>query len=209
MERVGGPIESLARDLGLWGGVKLHRIRVAWSGLFDSADSMLSLHCEPASLEFGRLVVNVENSLWLSGIRYRKNDMLRKLEPYGVKSLTLRVGDVPERKKPPRKKRLKPGRPQGEDAELIDALTQCLPDAELKLAAKRAIARSMGYAGETAYDGGVGYDGGTPGGDDKAAIDGNPVHGNGVVLGSGVAIDGKTLEDKSPDTDDKTLDGKS
>jgi hypothetical protein len=145
MERVGGPIESLARDLGLWGGVKLHRIRVAWSALFDSPDSRFSEHIEPVSLELGRLVVNVESSLWLTKVHYYKNDMLRKLEPYGVRYLTLRVGEVPERKKRDRKKRLKHGPPEGEDAALIESLTRCLPDAELKLAAKRAVARSMGY----------------------------------------------------------------
>jgi hypothetical protein len=153
MERVGGPIESLARDLGLWGGVKLHRIRVAWSALFDSASSRFSQHIEPVSLEFGRLVVNVESGLWLSKIHYYKNEMLRKLEPFGVKAVILRVGDVPERKKPAGKRRLKTGPLKDEDAQLIESLTKCLPDAELKLAAGKAIARSMGYDSRVIKDG--------------------------------------------------------
>lgn len=91
MQSAGSVLESLARELGIDGALRLHQVRDRWSNVFKGP---LSLHSYPSSLRGESLLVNVDSPVWLQEINFLRAEMLERLGPFGVKDIRFRLGKV-------------------------------------------------------------------------------------------------------------------
>jgi hypothetical protein len=91
LQKAGSVLESLARELGLDGALKLHDIRDQWANVFKRP---LSLHTYPSTLIGENLFVNVDSPVWLQEINFLKSELIEKLRPFGVKDIKFRLGKV-------------------------------------------------------------------------------------------------------------------
>lgn len=91
LQKAGSVLESLAKEIGIDGALRLHNIRDHWANVFKKP---LSLHSYPSSLIGNNLFVNVDSPVWLQEINFLRPELLEKLRPFGVKDIRFRLGKV-------------------------------------------------------------------------------------------------------------------
>jgi len=89
LENAGSILASIFKNIGMEDGLVLARLQREWATLFEEP---LSLHIYPASLNNGVLVVNVDSPLWLQQLKFFKQALLKKLEPYRIHTIDFRHG---------------------------------------------------------------------------------------------------------------------
>ncbi len=97
MRRADSLLAPLIRDLGIRDGVRLAGIRKDWSSLL--ADPV-PLHTYPLMLSGDELLIAVDSPVWLQELQFYKENIVRKLGPYGVKAVRFRLGRVSAQAKP-------------------------------------------------------------------------------------------------------------
>ncbi len=88
-------LASFIKNIGIEDGVKLTEIKKNWELIFGEP---LSHHMAPWRLSNGELLLNVDSNVWLQELKFYKEDILKKLSSYGVKTLKLRLGRVSMKK---------------------------------------------------------------------------------------------------------------
>ena len=91
MKRINSLCIPLIRNLGIEEGVRFAEIRKDWFSLFSKP---LVSHMSPCALSNGELLLNVDSPGWLQELHYYKNDILKKMSSYGVKTVRFRMGRV-------------------------------------------------------------------------------------------------------------------
>jgi len=95
VKRADSLLASVIKDLGIADGVKFAEIKRDWNALFDQP---LSFHMSPSMLSNGELLIFVDSPAWLQELSFFREDIRRKLESYGVKSIRFRLGRVATKK---------------------------------------------------------------------------------------------------------------
>lgn len=91
MKRADSLLNPFIRELGIEDGVKLAEIRRNWYNLFDKP---LSYHMSPFILSKGEILLNVDSPVWLQELTFYKEDIIKKMSSYGVKTVRFRLGRV-------------------------------------------------------------------------------------------------------------------
>jgi hypothetical protein len=91
VKRADSLLNPFIRELGIEDGVKLAEIRRNWYNLFDKP---LSYHMSPFILSKGEILLNVDSPVWLQELTFYKEDIIKKMSSYGVKTVRFRLGRV-------------------------------------------------------------------------------------------------------------------
>jgi hypothetical protein len=92
-------LRPVVKNLEIEDGVRFSEIKKNWLLLFQKP---LIYHVAPALFSEGELVLNVDSPGWLQELKFFTGDIVKKLNPYGVKTIRLRLGRVALNHKGPR-----------------------------------------------------------------------------------------------------------
>jgi hypothetical protein len=129
------------KELGIQENVQLAEIKKIWHQLFSRP---LSDHMAPARLSSGEMLLNVDSPAWLQQLKFFTEEILKKLGPYGIKTVRFRLGDV-SLKRPARTKRseIKKRALSDQEADYITQTVSRLEDSELSNYISRAMRKSF------------------------------------------------------------------
>ncbi len=138
MKKADAVLGPMLKRLGIESGVRLERIRKDWFALFEPT---LTSHMYPAGCTEKELLINVDSPAWMQQFTYARNDILKKLSPYGIADLRFRIGRVRQQKshKPHSGRQL----PLSPDDAAFAAATVAHLDAGLRESVRRAMERSL------------------------------------------------------------------
>jgi hypothetical protein len=123
------------KDLGMENAMRFHLIETQWERLVGGT---LALHASPASLSGSQLLIFVDAPAWLQELSFRKGEIIRKLEAFGIRDVRFRVGRI-------RKPLPKPARTSRklteEEKMLITEILSPIGDAEVREHARLAMER--------------------------------------------------------------------
>jgi hypothetical protein len=77
------------KDLGMENAMRFHLIETQWNSLMGGT---LALHASPANLSGDQLLIFVDAPAWLQELSFRKAEIIRKLEAFGIRDVRFRVG---------------------------------------------------------------------------------------------------------------------
>jgi len=89
MKRADTLLTPFLKNSGIQDGVKLAAMQAQWHHLFSMP---LSDHILPFGFSKGELILNVDSHIWLQELNFLKQDIVKKLSPYGVRTVRLRIG---------------------------------------------------------------------------------------------------------------------
>lgn len=148
MKRADSLLAGVFRELGIEDGVKLGEIRRRWNSLFRKP---LPSHMAPALLSRGELLIVVDSPVWLQELRFRQDDILRKLRPFRVEAVRFKLGKVSLNVSSDAQRRAlqkKPGILDGGELSLVEDMVSSVDDAELRETIRSAIGKAI-LAGKT------------------------------------------------------------
>ena len=141
MKRIDSLLSPFVKRLGIEGACRIVGVRKAWHTIFGEP---LALHMWPSKIEGRELIINVDSPLWLQQISFFKSDIIRKLQPFDIQDVRMRIGKTRLARRGVRESRERQSVPLDRDArEFIETLTSEIRDAELKNAMARALERSF------------------------------------------------------------------
>lgn len=145
MENTGSILATLFKNAGMGDKLTLARLQAEWADRFDEP---LSLHTFPLSLNKGLLVVNVDSPLWMQQLKFFKQAMLKKLDPYGIKAIDFRQGRTNLSRfrrvqEEPEGYELREQKLSAEDTEWIEQTLSDVSDAELKERIKTVLEKAL------------------------------------------------------------------
>jgi hypothetical protein len=91
VKRADSLIIPLVKELGVEDGVRLAEMKKNWDDLFNEP---LVSHMSPFMLSEGEVILNVDSPVWLQELNFLKEDIIKKLHHYGVRSVRFRLGKV-------------------------------------------------------------------------------------------------------------------
>lgn len=91
MQRADSLIGEIIKDLGLSEGVALARIKSNWTELFSPP---IVNHMSAVALRDSELLLNVDSPEWLQQLSYYRSEILKRLDPFGVRQVRFRLGRV-------------------------------------------------------------------------------------------------------------------
>jgi hypothetical protein len=138
VKKTGAVLDPILRSLGLESGVRLARIRNDWHKLFDE---QVTFQLYPASLSGSELLLNVSSPIWMQQFSFHKQQILKKLNSYGVQSIRFRLGKIPPRMKESRPTKTVELTP--ENRIFVNEILTDVNDENLKEAVKRAMEKSL------------------------------------------------------------------
>jgi hypothetical protein len=141
VKRVDSLLGHLIKDLEIEDGVRLAEIRKNWQSLFRKP---LAYHMGPSRLSAGDLLLNVDSPVWLQEMNIHREEILRKLTQFGVKSVRFRLGNVSDvtRLEVPSQK-INPRTLNAEEHSYIEQEISQINDDRLKRTVKTAIERAI------------------------------------------------------------------
>ena len=144
MKRIDSLLSPFVKRLGIDGACRIEEVRKAWHDIFGEP---LALHMWPSKIEGRELIINVDSPLWLQQISFFKSDIIRKLQPFDIQDVRMRIGKTRLARRGVRESRERQSVPLDRDArEFIETVTSEIRDAELKNAMARALERSFSMA---------------------------------------------------------------
>jgi len=84
-------LRPVIKNLEIEDGVRFSEIKKNWLRLFQKP---LTYHVAPALFSEGELVLNVDSPGWLQELKFFTGDIVKKLTPYGVRTIRLKLGRV-------------------------------------------------------------------------------------------------------------------
>ncbi len=84
-------LNKFIRENGIQESITLLEIKKNWYRLFAKP---LSLHMSPSNLSEGNLVINVDSNMWLQELNFYKDEVIKKLQSYGIKNVRFRLGKI-------------------------------------------------------------------------------------------------------------------
>jgi hypothetical protein len=91
VRKIDSLIAQYIKEFGIQENVRLNEIKKVWCRLFSKP---LSDHMAPSRLSAGEILVNVDSPAWLQQLKFFTEEILKKLRPYGVKTVRFRLGNV-------------------------------------------------------------------------------------------------------------------
>ena len=141
MKRADSLLASVIKDLGIADGVKFAEIKRDWNTIFSQP---LSFHMSPSLLTNMELLIFVDSPAWLQELSFFKEEIIRKLEPYGVKSLRFRLGRVAsDTRKLVTNRRTGVKQLTNSEHEIVKQIVSVIDDEGLKDAMKKTIERAI------------------------------------------------------------------
>lgn len=144
MKTITSLLGPIFRELGIEDRLAIETIRSEWSSIFNEP---LSLHTYPVELTQGELLINVDSPVWLQQLKFFKQDIIKKLAGYNVKTIRFKHGKVYIKgDKGPRGQSLKPMPPKTlgpSDIAWIEEITSDLEDTEVRESIRKAIKKQM------------------------------------------------------------------
>jgi hypothetical protein len=141
VKRADSLLASIIKDLGIVDGVKFAEIKRDWNALFDQP---LSFHMSPSLLSNNELLIFVDSPAWLQELSFFREDILRKLESYGVKSIRFRLGRVATNtKKGFRNQKTGVKQLTNVEHEIVKEMVSGIDDEGLKVAMKTTIEKAI------------------------------------------------------------------
>jgi hypothetical protein len=123
------------KDLGMENAMRFHLIETQWDRLMGGT---LALHASPANLSGAQLLIFVDAPAWLQELSFRKAEIIKKLEAFGIRDVRFKVG----RTRKPLPKPVSTSRPLTEaEKTLITEILSPIKDAEVREHARLAIER--------------------------------------------------------------------
>ena len=141
MKRADSLLASVIKDLGIADGVKFAEIKRDWNSLFDQP---LSFHMSPYMFSNSELLIFVDSPAWLQELSFFREDIRRKLESYGVKSIRFRLGRVATNtKKGVRNQKTGVKQLTNVEYEIVKEMVSRIDDEGLKGAMKNTIEKAI------------------------------------------------------------------
>jgi hypothetical protein len=141
VKRVGSLLGHLIKDLEIEDGVRLAEIRKNWQSLFREP---LPYHMAPSRLTGGDLLLNVDSPVWLQEMNIHREEILKKLTPFGVRAVRFRLGKISALTTSEVKiQKTKPRTLTAEERSYIDQTISQINDDRLKRTVKTAIERAI------------------------------------------------------------------
>jgi hypothetical protein len=141
VKRADSLLASVIKDLGIADGVKFAEIKRAWNSLFDQP---LSLHMSPSQFLNSELLIFVDSPAWLQELSFFREEIRRKLELYGVKSIRFRLGRVAtDTKKRVRNQKTGCKQLTNVEREIVNKMVSSIDDEGLKGALKTTIEKAI------------------------------------------------------------------
>jgi hypothetical protein len=141
VKRTGDLLIPIIKNLGIEDNLRLAEIKKDWNNLFKDP---LSLHMFPSKLSEGEILINVDSAVWLQELNYYKDDILKKLNKYGVKEARLRLGKVQKNiSSEVKSKKLKARRFSVQELSYIDQVVLKINDPELREIVRRALEKAI------------------------------------------------------------------
>jgi hypothetical protein len=140
VERADSSLVSLIRELGMEEPLRLCRIRALWDELFGEP---LRGHISPVKLSEAELLVHVDSASWLQQITFLKPELLRKLSPFGVKDVRLKVGKVRQGAEKKKSNGILRKVLSEEELSFIERLSSSVEDPELGDAIRKAAGKGL------------------------------------------------------------------
>ena len=141
MKRADSLLASVIKDLGIADGVKFAEIKRDWNALFDQP---LSFHMSPSMFSNSELLIFVDSPAWLQELSFFREDIRRKLESYGVKSICFRLCRVAiNTKKGVRNQKIGVKQLTNVEYEIVKEMVSRIDDEGLKGAMKNTIEKAI------------------------------------------------------------------
>jgi hypothetical protein len=141
VKRADSLLASVIKDLGIADGVKFAEIKRDWNSLFDQP---LSLHMSPSQFSNSELLIFVDSPAWLQELSFFREEIRRKLELYGVKSIRFRLGRVAtDTKKRVRNQKTGCKQLTNVEQEIVKEMVSSIDDEGLKVALKTTIEKAI------------------------------------------------------------------
>ena len=141
MKRVDSLLRHLIKNLDIEDGVRLAKIRKNWRFLFQTP---LPYHMAPSRLSGSDLLLNVDSPIWLQELNIHREEILRKLGRFGVRSVKFRLGKVSAVTEPGEKShKAKPKPLNAEECSYIEQTISQINDDRLKGTIKTALERAI------------------------------------------------------------------
>lgn len=141
MFRVDLILNRFIEDNGIQEGVRLLEMKENWNKLFAKP---LSLHMFPSVLSEGNLIINVDSNIWLQELNFYKDEIIKKLHPYGVKNVRFRLGKILKQTKSRFKsQKIKDFSLPPEELSYIEEILSFVSDSELRKKIRSVIVKSI------------------------------------------------------------------
>ena len=146
MRRADSLLTPLIRELGIEDGIRLAEIKKDWYSLFNKP---IAYHMYPCALSKGELLLNVDSPAWLQELNFCREDIIKKIRSYGVKTVRFRIGRVsPNVKSEVKNQRAKVKQLTSNELSYIEEAVARINDEALKSAVKMAMEKAIA-AGKT------------------------------------------------------------
>lgn len=141
MERADSLLAPIIKNIGIEERVKFAEIKKNWEIIFNKP---LSYHMSPYTFSNGELLLNVDSPVWLQELKFYKEEILKKLYSYGVRTVRFRLGKVsPKENTVSGKKRQKDLSLNAEEVSFIEQTIASLDDEPLKAIVKTSIEKAI------------------------------------------------------------------
>ncbi len=144
MKRLDSFLAPLIKDLDLEDGARLSRLKNNWHQIFNPP---LVSHMYPSNLSEGELLINVDSPAWMQELHFFRNDIITKLNSYGVRSVRFRIGRVQSTTYHKNSKQFSKGkifkRLSDEEIAYIENITCNIPEEELRRKIRKAIEKAI------------------------------------------------------------------
>jgi hypothetical protein len=141
MKRADFLLAPLLKDTGIGSGVAFAGIKKNWFSLFQKP---LSHHISPCLLTAGELLINVDSPAWLQELKFFKEDILKKLQPFGIQSVRFRLGRVSMNETSDNKSRAPMARTlDEEERSFIETAVTDIDDDGMKQTLKKTIEKAI------------------------------------------------------------------
>jgi hypothetical protein len=141
VQRTDSLLIPLIKQLGIEDDISFVDIRRKWDQLFNKP---LSYHMSPRKLSNGEILIHVDSPVWLQELHFYKDEILRKLHPYGVKAVRFKLGRVSteiESKAKSQKSKVKPL--TNEELSYIENTVSGINDQDLRDKIRKAMGKSV------------------------------------------------------------------
>ena len=147
VKRADALLKHLVKDLGIEEGIRLAQIRFDWHTLFQKP---LADHMSPFLLSEGELLLTVDSPVWIQELKFYREDILKKLASYQVRTCRFRLGKVnPPADRGAKRRGQKSRSLTDYDRSFIEEAVSDIQDGELKRTIQKTIARAI-TGGKTA-----------------------------------------------------------
>ena len=144
MKTISSLLGPIFKELGIEERLTIDEIRGEWRTIFNEP---LSLHTYPVELTSGELLINVDSPVWLQQLKFFKQDIIKKLARYNIKTIRFKHGKVYVRDEKERENQrelpLPPKSLGPSDISWIEEITSGLEDSEVRESVRKAIRKQL------------------------------------------------------------------